>query len=58
MSVSSSARPATPDFKDKPIAMMVRFSETDRILRITDPVQVSVNAVLRLPLISPRWRLV
>lgn len=43
--VSSSARPATPDFKDRPIAIMVRFAETDRTLRITDPVQVSAVAM-------------
>ncbi len=43
--VSSSARPAAPDFVDRPIALMVRFAETDRILRITDPVQVSAVAM-------------
>jgi len=43
--VSSSARPTVPDFVDKPIGIRVRFSETDRILQVNDPVQVSAIAM-------------
>jgi len=43
--VSTSARAPTPNFVDPPVAMLVRFAESDRILRINDPTQVSTIAM-------------
>lgn len=43
--VSTSARAPMPEFADPPVAMLVRFAESDRILRITDPTQVSTVAM-------------
>ena len=43
--VSTSARAPTPDFVDPPVAMLVRFAESDRILRINDATQVSTIAM-------------
>lgn len=43
--VSTSARAPAPDFVDAPVAMLARFAESDRILRITDPDQVSTVAM-------------
>ncbi len=43
--VSTSARAPVPDFVDPPVAMLVRFAESDRILRINDLTQVSTIAM-------------
>ncbi len=43
--VSTSARAPVPDFVDPPVAMLVRFAESDRILRISDPTQLSTIAM-------------
>ncbi len=43
--VSTSARAPVPNFVDPPVAMLVRFAESDRILRINDPTQLSTIAM-------------
>ena len=43
--VSTSARAPVPDFVDPPVAMLVRFAESERILRISDPTQLSTIAL-------------
>ncbi len=43
--VSTSARAPVPDFVDPPVAMLVRFAESDRILRINDATQMSTIAM-------------
>ena len=43
--VSTSARAPTPQFVDPPVAMLVRFADSDRILRINDPDQLSTIAM-------------
>ncbi len=45
MGVSTSARAPTPVFVDPPVAMLVRFAETDRILRINDQNQLGTIAM-------------
>ena len=43
--VSTSARAPKPNFVDPPVAMLARFADSDRILRITNPTQVSTIAM-------------
>ncbi len=43
--VSTSARAPTPGFVDPPVAMLVRFADSERILRINDPTQMSTIAM-------------
>ncbi len=43
--VSSSARAPAPGFVDPPVAMLARFADSERILRINDPTQMSTIAM-------------
>ena len=43
--VSTSARAPTPDFVDPPVAMLARFADSDRILRINDQHQMNTIAM-------------
>ena len=43
--VSSSARTPAPEFVDTPVAMLIRFADSDRILRVNDSDQMSTIAM-------------